>query len=117
MDWSRPMGAWLAPLLLLAAAVFVILFDPFGMESALSAQLFDAYQRNFPGTYSESADTPVRALEIDPASLAKGGPWPWGEDKLAGLTASLYAAGAKLLVFAVPLETEDPGAGQYLDKI
>ncbi len=32
MDWSRPMGAWLAPLLLLGAAVFVILFDPFGLN-------------------------------------------------------------------------------------
>src|SRR5277367_3694118 len=104
MDWSRPMGAWLAPLLLLAAAVFVVLFDPLGIEFAVSSRLFDAYQRNFPAAYAESA-TPVRALEIDSESLAQLGPWPWGEEKLAGLTASLYAAGAKLLVFDVPLET------------
>ena len=109
------MGAWLTPLLLLAAAVFAILFDPFGMESTLSARLFDTYQRNFPG--SESAATPVRALEFDPESLAKGGPWPWGEEKLAGLTASLYAAGAKLLVFAIPLETREPGPADILAKV
>src|SRR5271168_2648915 len=102
MDWSRPMGAWLTPLLLLAVAVFVILFDPFGIEFTLSTRLFDAYQHNFPGIYSESASVPVRALEFDADSLAKGGPWPWGEEKLAGLTASLYAAGAKLLIFDIP---------------
>ena len=117
MDWSRPMGAWLAPLVLLGAAVFAILFDPFGMESALSARLFDIYQRNFPAVYSESAAVPVRALEVDPESLRLNGPWPWNEEKLAGLTQSLYMAGARLLVFTVPLETVDAGPADILSKI
>jgi adenylate cyclase len=59
----------------------------------------------------------VVALEIDPQSLAKNGPWPWGEEKLAGLTASLYASGAKLLVFAMPLETVDAGPADILPKV
>jgi adenylate cyclase len=115
------MGAWLAPLLLLAAAVFIIAFDPFGIESAVSARLFDSYQRNFPAVYTPTdaptGGTPVRALELDPQSLAKGGPWPWSEEKLAGLTASLSAAGAKLAVFAIPLETEDGDPADILAKM
>jgi adenylate cyclase len=111
------MGAWLAPLLLLAAAVFVVLFDPFGIESAVSSRLFDAYQRSFPAIYSESTEIPVRALQIDSQSLASNGPWPWDEEKLASLTASLYASGAKLLVFAVPLERVDAGPADILPKV
>ena len=116
MDWSRPMGAWLAPLVLLGAAVFAILFDPFGMESALSARLFDVYQRNFPAVYSEST-VPVRVLEVDSKSLAQNGPWPWNEEKLAGLTQSLSDAGARMLVFAVPLETVDSAPADILSRI
>src|SRR5579859_2509851 len=46
MAWSRPVNLWLAPVLLLALGVFVILADGLGLESSLSNKLFDTYQRH-----------------------------------------------------------------------
>ena len=46
MTWMRSVSLWLAPGLLLAAGVLVILFDGLGLQSSLSNQLFDAYQRH-----------------------------------------------------------------------
>src|SRR6187399_1910883 len=46
MTWIPPVSLWLAPGLLLAAGVLTILFDGLGLQSALSNQLFDAYQRH-----------------------------------------------------------------------
>ena len=44
--WMRSVNLWLAPGLLLAAGVVIILFNPLGLQSALSNPLFDAYQRH-----------------------------------------------------------------------
>ena len=73
MAWSRPVSLWLAPVLLLALGVFVILADGLGLESGLSNNLFDAYQRHaarplsdmsFSDGVSVAVPVPVRVLEL-----------------------------------------------------
>ena len=46
MTWSRPISVLLAPALLLALGVAVLLLDGFGIPSSLGNRLFDTYQRH-----------------------------------------------------------------------
>ncbi|HEY4170739.1 MAG TPA: CHASE2 domain-containing protein, partial [Reyranella sp.] len=52
---------------------------------------FDLEQRLLPRT---ETDSPVRVIDIDEASLAKIGQWPWPRDVLATLTSRLGELGA-----------------------
>ena len=93
--WSRPLSAWLAPALLLAAGTFVILFDGLGIESGLSNRLFDAYQRHAARPFTDADGAPVRVLEL--ASF--------DEDRLVQVTRSLSAQGVRTIVFTAPVES------------
>jgi adenylate cyclase len=95
MTWPRPVSLWLAPALLLALGVMVILLDSFGTRTAVSDRLFDAYQRHLPNT----AESPVRVEAMDLPSL--------DEDTLVGVTRALAQQGVSLIALAAPLE---PGA-------
>jgi adenylate cyclase len=68
--------------------------------------VFDAYQRSQPRTYQP---TPVRIVDIDEASLAKLGQWPWPRTKVAQLIAQLRELGASAIasdfIFAEPDRT------------
>jgi len=89
MAWPRAAGIWLAPVVLLALGVFIILTDGLGLESELSQRLFDAYQRHASRPVSRTA---VQVLEL-PA---------FDEDRLVQVTRSLSAQGVRLIVFANP---------------
>lgn len=54
--------------------------------------VFDTYQRLFP---REVKRFPVVIVEIDEASLASFGRWPWPRTRLAKLTEATYRLGAK----------------------
>ena len=95
MTWTKPISTWLAPALILALGVAIILTDAFGIQSALSNRLFDSYQRHAART--TPADRPVRILDL-PAM---------DEDSLVAVTRTLTAQGVRLVVFTAPLE---PGA-------
>ena len=58
--------------------------------------VFDAYQRSMPRTY---APAPVRIVDIDEASLAKLGQWPWPRSKVAKLVSELRGLGASSIAF------------------
>jgi len=92
LTWTRPIGIWLAPALLLALGAAVILFDGLGIEAAASNALFDAFQRHAarPG----AAGLPVRVLELPSLD----------EDNLVKVTRTLAAQGAKVIVLTAPLE-------------
>lgn len=90
MTWSRPLSVLLAPALLLALAVAAILFDTFGLASALRYRLFDSYQRHVARTTPAS---PVRVLELPVLD----------EDSLVGVTRRLALQGASLVVFTAPM--------------
>jgi adenylate cyclase len=91
MAWPRAIGIWLAPVVLLALGVFMILSDGLGLESELSQRLFDAYQRHAGGPFAHTS-VPVRVLEL-PA---------FDEDRLVQVTRTLSAQSVRLIVFADP---------------
>ena len=60
---------------------------------------FDTFQRADPPVFD--ADSPVRIVAIDAASLAALGQWPWPRTRLADLTDKLAALGAASVSFDV----------------
>jgi adenylate cyclase len=95
MTWSRPISIWLAPTLVLALGVFVILLDGFGIQTAVSDRLFDAYQRHLPNTVQ--SPVPVEAMDLPALD----------EDTLVGVARALVQQGVSVIALAAPLE---PGA-------
>ncbi|MBX3499291.1 MAG: adenylate/guanylate cyclase domain-containing protein [Alphaproteobacteria bacterium] len=105
MDWRTrllrlpPLALGIVAVLALAAARLV---DPAPLRELRLAQ-FDAAQRLMPRPL---ADLPVRVVDIDDASLARIGQWPWPRDRLATLVTRLHEAGAAAIaldiVFAEP---------------
>lgn len=92
MTWSRPISIWLAPALILALGVLVILSDGFGIQSALSNRLFDAFQRH--AARAPAAAQLVKVLDL-PAM---------DEDSLTAVTRTLARQGARLVIFTAPME-------------
>jgi adenylate cyclase len=93
VTWSRPLSIWLAPALLLAFGLAVILFDAFGIEAGLSNRLFDAYQRH--AARPPATSLPVRVLELPSLD----------EDSLVQATRLLMNQGAGLIVFTGAVQT------------
>jgi adenylate cyclase len=93
--WFGPIGLLLAPALLLALGVLVILFDGLRIESGLSNRLFDAYQRHAARPFADMAGMPVRVLEVPSMD----------EDRLVEVTRTLAGQGARMLVFTAPFES------------
>ena len=67
--------------------------------STLAANVtFDAYQRLSPRPYG---DAPVRVVDIDEASLAAFGQWPWPRTRIAAMVERLAGLGAAAIAFDV----------------
>ncbi len=68
--------------------------------------IFDAYQRAAPRPYEEA---PVRVVDIDDATLARLGQWPWPRTDMARLVRIIAQAGASAIatdiVFSEPDRT------------
>lgn len=95
-----------AALLSLATAalgLMLVLLDPLALQ-ALRHHGFDQYQRWQPRVYEAQ---PVRIVDIDEASLAKIGQWPWSRQKLADLVDQLDAKGAAAIGFDVVFAEPD----------
>ena len=69
--------------------------DPYPVQ-ALREIAFDSYQRLKPRV---PGDPPVRVVDVDEASLAQLGQWPWPRNMLAELTDRLTALGAAAIGF------------------
>jgi adenylate cyclase len=77
--------------------------DPF--EVRLVRELvFDEFQRLAPRPYHPEK---VRVIDIDEASLAKFGQWPWPRSDLAGLVGRLHDLGAAAIVFDMAFPEPD----------
>src|ERR1700729_2999233 len=101
---AKPIAVWALPLAILLAAALAIAADP--VAGRLRGLQFDAYQTLQPRPYEDTfakSGLRVRVLDIDAASIARFGPWPWSRLVLAKLTQELKAAGASIVVFAMPL--------------
>lgn len=66
--------------------------------------VFDEYQRIRPREYEQ---TPIRVVDIDDASLAKLGQWPWPRSIVAALVQRLAHAGAGAIAFVVAFAEPD----------
>lgn len=84
-------------LLVIGALVALRLADPYPVEVARNTA-FDVLQRLAP---RPAGDWPVRVVDIDEASLAEVGQWPWPRDVLATLTERLGELGAAAIGFDV----------------
>jgi adenylate cyclase len=83
-------------LVLLAILVGVRGVDPYPVQ-ALRDIAFDFYQRLAPR--EQAIDYPVRIVDVDEASLAELGQWPWPRNLLATLTDRLSELGAAAIAF------------------
>lgn len=70
----------------------------------------DTYLRSHPRDY-DAAGSPVHIIDIDEASLAAYGQWPWPRTYLAVLTEKLYQHGAVAVGFDVLFVEPDRTAG------
>ncbi|MDC9822326.1 adenylate/guanylate cyclase domain-containing protein [Devosia sp. ZB163] len=88
---------------ILAGLVVVLLLTLFRIADPFPIQVmreiaFDFYQRLAP---RPQAEFPVRVVDIDEASLAEIGQWPWPRDRLATLTDRLTELGAAAIGFDI----------------
>jgi adenylate cyclase len=114
---DRPRSIWALPALVLALTIGMLASDWGGIASGLRGTLFDFYQRTDPRPYQDTEPVSglrVRVLDVDAASLARFGPWPWPHAVLARLLSKLQAAGARMAVLAVPLDKPDPSSPMNL---
>lgn len=79
-------------------------FDP-SPVARLRLSVFDQYLELAPRQPSPSY--PVRIVDIDEASLAKIGQWPWPRTRLADIVSRLQTAGASVIAFDLILSEPD----------
>jgi adenylate cyclase len=118
--------------IILSATVVVLglwaeLSEPWFVADLHNA-VFDAYQRSLPRPYQPA---PVRIVDIDEASLARLGQWPWPRTKVAELVSRLRDLGASAIasdfIFAEPDRTspawlaaewrDEPGVADLLSRL
>lgn len=97
-ETKLPRLYWPAVLLFALLAASVFYFRP-PVLASLRALAFDTYQRTAPAP--PLANSPIRVVYIDEASLAHLGQWPWSRTTMAELTDKLGEAGAAAIVFDV----------------
>lgn len=102
-DRRRALSVWLAGLATLA---LVLTFGALQRSSLdrLSNLVFDTYQRLLPRT---EAGAPVAVVDIDEASIAELGQWPWPRTTLAQLVDRLGQAGAATVAFDIVFPEAD----------
>ncbi|HEY0523296.1 MAG TPA: CHASE2 domain-containing protein, partial [Stellaceae bacterium] len=94
---KRRAFAYGLPVAAILAAIALRLAAP-GFADRLSDFCFDAFQRMAP---RPAADLPVHVVDIDEASLAEYGQWPWPRTLVAELVRDLSEAGARVIGFDV----------------
>jgi len=105
---------WLASLVALGLALALRVAEPVGVQE-LQLRAFDSFQRLSPRLYTA---VPVRIVDIDDASLARIGQWPWPRSEVAALVSKLFGMGAAVVVFdAVFAEPDRTSPARLLDGI
>lgn len=94
--WSLAGGRPVAVLLLILALMWNNA-DPGGFLEIGRAKVFDFYQQIKPR--ERPAERPVVVVDIDEASLAALGQWPWSRVTVAEIVANLFNAGAAVVAF------------------
>jgi len=97
--------AFLALGLTATSVMVVLVWLGLPMLARVQDAVFDGYQRLSPRAYA--ADAPVHIVDIDEASLALYGQWPWPRSYLAELTDRLFDHGAAAIGFDVLFSEPD----------
>jgi serine/threonine-protein kinase len=84
----------------LAAVVVIVIGKLFAATSFTPAE-FAVYDRAQHAAHTQPSPDIV-IVDIDPASLADLGEWPWPRNIHAGLIDRLHSSGARVIAFAVP---------------
>jgi len=100
----QKLGARLIGLAALALVVLVQFADPEPL-ARVRMLVFDTYQSLSPRDLGSTP--PVAIIDIDEASIAEMGQWPWPRTDLARLTDRLGQAGATAVVFDVVFSEPD----------
>ncbi|ABD07849.1 adenylate/guanylate cyclase [Rhodopseudomonas palustris HaA2] len=100
---SKSARAVAAALLTLIALTALRTYDP-RLVHETKERAFDAYQRLSPRPH---ADLPVRIVDIDEASLAAYGQWPWPRTRLAALTKRLGELGVGVVAYDIIFSEPD----------
>jgi adenylate cyclase len=112
---SNAVGIWALPLAILVLAAAVFALDLGGVGTRLSGLEYDSYQLFKPRVYESAlprSGYAVRVLDIDAATIAQYGNWPWPSDTLKRVTEVLKSAGAPIVVYAFSLDSSDPSSPQ-----
>ena len=88
---------------LLATLVVLRAIDPAPLEE-LRLRVFDTFQILQP---RKAVERPVVIVDLDEASLAKFGQWPWPRTRVADLVSRLAEAGAAVIAFDVVFAEPD----------
>src|SRR5471032_258362 len=103
--FGRKFGyARLVCLALLIGFAALRIADPAPIEE-LRVRTFDTFQRIDPR--AKLAKSPVTIVDIDEASLAKLGQWPWPRTRIADMVANLTRLGAVVIAFDVIFSEPD----------
>ena len=116
------------PGLIVTALLLVVQLCDFDFAVEMRNLVFDAYQRASPRSYQP---VPVKVVDIDDATLAKLGQWPWPRTDVARLTQLLADAGASAIAYDVVFSEPDrtspariaqilranPGAKSHFDDV
>ena len=97
----------------LAAALALWVTDPIVLSQLRVAQ-FDQFQRWQP---RQAGPDLVRVVDVDEASLAAYGQWPWPRTRLMALVQRLQEAGVRAIAFDVLLAEPDRTAPQAMAKL
>ncbi len=93
-------------LALLAGMLVVYRIDPAPLET-LRLKTFDFYQKTKPREIPPPQQKPVTIIDLDEASLAEIGQWPWPRNILAQLVQNLMQMGAVLVAFDIVFAEPD----------
>ncbi len=100
--------------LILLAAIIVLRIEDVRPLELLRLEAFDTLQRMAPRTLASGA---VAIVDVDEASLASHGQWPWSRRTIADLVGRLDAAGARAIgfdiLFAEPDRLSPPAYGLH----
>ena len=111
MNLAKHLPALLFGLLVLAGTFLLRIADPIQISSQRAAG-FDSLQRFWPRSNVEPQ--PVRIVDIDEASLAQLGQWPWQRQHLAKLVQELSDLGAAAIVFDIVFPEADRMSPRHL---
>ncbi|MGE3875072.1 MAG: CHASE2 domain-containing protein, partial [Parvibaculaceae bacterium] len=106
MTWAGTRKTWTGVATGLAVLIGLLVlrgYDPPLLQYLRNAG-FDQLQRIWP---REKQDLPVRIIDIDEASLAKLGQWPWSRKQLGKLVDELSALGAAAVAFDIVFPEPD----------